>query len=143
MNRLALIGGSVLLALFLTLGYLVYSGAGEKAVLQTTNKALVEAADRAAESAKSDRALLVSRQKEIASQVRKLAQARAGLTEALQRNQAWSNTNVPDDVKSALREPENRPAVPLRGAPSGPAGVRQQNKVPEGASPSGPAGRLP
>ena len=132
MNRLALIGWSVLLALFLVLGYLVYSGASEKAVLQTANKALTEASNRAAESAKSDRALLVSRQKEIAAQTRVLAQTRSALEKALQRNQAWSNTNVPDDVKSVLR-----------GAPSGPAGVRQQDKVPQGATPSGPVGRLP
>lgn len=102
MNRLALIGWSVLLALFLTLGYLVYSGASEKAVLQTTNKALVEAADRAAEREKADRALLVSRQAEIASQARKLAHTQQALSEALQRNKAWSDTDVPLDVQKAL-----------------------------------------
>ena len=141
MNRILVIG-ALLLALA-GMGYLVYHQTGRVAELQASVTSLTEASNRAAESAKFDRALLVARQKEIASQTRVLAQTRSALEKALQRNQAWSNTNVPDDVKSALREPENRPAVPLGGAPSGPAGVRQQDKVPEGASSSGPAGRLP
>ena len=130
MNRILVIGA--LLLSLAGMGYLAYHQTGRVAELQASVTSLTEASNRAAESAKSDRALLVSRQKEIASQARKLAQARAGLTEALQRNQAWSNTNVPDDVKRALG-----------GPPSGPAGVLQHDEVPEGAPPSGPAGRLP
>ena len=130
MNRILVIGA--LLLSLVGMGYLVYHQTGRVAELQASVTSLTEVSNRAAESAKFDRALLVARQKEIASQTRVLAQTRSALETALQRNQAWSNTNVPDDVKSVLR-----------GAPSGPAGVRQQDKVPEGAAPSGPAGGLP
>ena len=112
MNRLTLIGWSVLLALVLLLGYATYTGIGERAVLQAANEALTEASARAVEREKSDRQVLVARQAEIAAKQRELKQVQEALSEALQRNKAWSDTDVPDEVQSALG-----------GAPSGLAGV--------------------
>lgn len=113
MNRLTLIGWSVLLALVLPLGYATYTGIGERAVLQAANEALVEAVDHAAERAAEDRKVLVARQAEIASQARKLAQTQQALSEALQRNRSWSDTDVPLDVQKALSRPSD-------GLPDGP-----------------------
>ena len=102
MNRLTLIGWSVLLALVLPLGYATYTGIGERAVLQAANEALVEAVDHAAERAAEDRKVLVARQAEIASQARKLAQTQQALSEALTNHKAWASQAVPNEVQEAL-----------------------------------------
>lgn len=101
MNRILVIGA--LLLSLAGLGYLVYYQTGRVAELQASVTSLTEASNRAAESAKSDRALLVSRQKEIASQTRKLARVRASLTEALNNNRAWADQPVPADIQKALQ----------------------------------------
>lgn len=93
---------AVSLSLILPLGYLVYSGGQEIAELKQSNKVLTEAADRAAERLKSDRKVLVARQAKIASQTRKLAEQEQALSEAIQRNKSWSDTDVPPDVQKAL-----------------------------------------
>ena len=105
MNRVYLTPCAVLLSLILPLGYLVYSGGQEIAELKQTNKSLTEAAERAASRAKLDRQVLVAKQAQVASQALKLAQAQEALSEALQRNKSWSDTDVPDDVQRALGGP--------------------------------------
>lgn len=70
-------------------------------------KSLTEAADRAAKRAKFDRKVLVAREGEIASKARKLAQAQEALSEALQRNNDWAATPVPDAVQNALYGPSD------------------------------------
>ena len=105
MTRVTLALAAMLLSLILTLGYLVYSGAGEIAELKQTNTGLTEAAERAQERLKSDRKVLVARQAQIASQAVLLARSEAALQNALQANKSWSDTNVPTDVQEALRGP--------------------------------------
>jgi uncharacterized protein HemX len=103
MNRLLL---SVVVALVLALGlsgYGLYYQTQRVAVLADQNKSLVAAAKQAAEREKSTRKVLVARQAKIASQARKLAQSQQALSEALQRNKSWSDTDVPDDVQKALQ----------------------------------------
>ena len=102
MDRVYLTICAVLLSLILPLGYLVYSGGQEIAELKQSNKSLTVAAERAASRAKLDLKVLVARQTKITAQARKLAQAQEALSEALQRNKAWSDTDVPDDVQKAL-----------------------------------------
>lgn len=113
MNRVYLTLCAVLLALILPLGYLVYSGGQELAELKQQNKVLTEAAERAQARLISDRKVLVARQAKIASQARKLAQAQRALSEALQRNKAWSDTDVPPEVQKALGGPAGGPATGL------------------------------
>lgn len=115
MNRILIIGA--LLLSLAGMGYLVYYQAGRVAGLQASVTSLTEAAERAADRAKADRQVLVARQAKIVVQARKLARAQQALSEALQRNKAWSDTDVPDDVQKAL-------AAPVSGLPDPvPAGV--------------------
>lgn len=95
----------VLLAIILGLGWFGKAQYDCARDLRTANKSLTEAAEQAQRRAKSDRKVLVARQGEIASQARKLAEAEQALSEALQRNKAWSDTDVPDDVQKALQDP--------------------------------------
>lgn len=110
LNRLILIASLIGLLGLSCYGWL--TSYREKAVLAADIGRLVEALDQAREREASNAALLVARQSAIVSQARKLAQAQQALSEALQRNSDWSNTNVPPDVQNALG-----------GLPSGPAGV--------------------
>lgn len=105
-----------LLAAILALGAaLVWSvNANQHAASQI--RALTEASERAVAASKADRAALVARQAKIASQARKLAQAQQGLSEALQREKAWSDTQVPKDVQEALAGRSGKPD-------SGPVGL--------------------
>jgi hypothetical protein len=105
MNRVYFTIITVLLALLGATGWLLKSQYTTNATLRVENTVLVEAADRAAEASKRDRQVLVARQAEIASTTRKLAQAQRNLAEALQRNNSWSDTHVPDEVQKALRGP--------------------------------------
>ena len=103
----------VLSALVLALAGLGYGQYHKNSVLSTENQRLTEASKRAVERELEYRRILGTRQKEIASQARKLAQAQQALSEALQRNKTWSDTDVPTDVQNALG-----------GAPDGSGGVR-------------------
>lgn len=76
----------------------IQDGAARKSQLSAKTDAL----ERAGRRVKSDAKALVAREAKIATTARKLAQAEASLTEALQRNNDWSNTNVPLDVQEAL-----------------------------------------
>ena len=69
-----------------------------KLELQTAQVGL----EQAAKQRKLDAQVLVARQAEIASEGRKLAQARQALSAALQRNKGWSGADVPTDVIEAL-----------------------------------------
>lgn len=90
-------------AAILGLSGLLYWSIQSTGELQAENKALTEAAEQAQRRAKADRKVLVARQAEIASQARKTAQAQQALSEALQRNKSWSDTDVPTDVQKALQ----------------------------------------
>lgn len=97
----------VLSALVLALAGLGYGQYHKNSVLSTENQRLAEASKRAVERELEYRRILGTRQKEIASQARKLAQAQQALSEALQRNKTWSGTDVPTDVQNALRGPSD------------------------------------
>jgi hypothetical protein len=97
------------LALSLGLGWYSYSQHVEVVRLRAENQSLMEAQKRAVEREKRDRAVLVARQAKIVSQGRKLAEAQEALSEALQRNKSWSDTDVPDEVQKALSERSDKP----------------------------------
>lgn len=92
----------VLLAAVIALGVVARSAWVDGQYLKTENKALLDEQKRAIQREDRDRKVLVARQAKIASQARKLAQTELALSEALQRNKAWSDTDVPDDVQKAL-----------------------------------------
>lgn len=103
MNRILLALLAVAVAAALGLGYWADS-------LRQENAVLTEASNRAAEALKRTQRTLALREKQIAVQARKSAQAQEGLSQALQAEKPWSDTHVPTDVQKALR-----------GAISGPA----------------------
>lgn len=94
---------AILLALSGLLGWGFYHQTLAVSVLGEQNKSLTEAAEQAARRAKHTRQVLVARQAKLASQARILAQTESALSEALQRNKAWSDTHVPDDIQKALQ----------------------------------------
>jgi len=96
---------AMLVAAVLALSGLGYGLYHKNSVLSTENKTLTAAVERAVEREKQDRKVLVARQAQIASQARKLAQAQRSLSEALQANKSWSDTDVPPDVQNALGGP--------------------------------------
>ena len=104
---------AILFSLILALTYFVYSGAEQIGKLKEVNKVLLEAQNRAIQREQADRKVLVARQVKIASQARKLAQANTALSEALQRNKSWSDTDVPDEVHKALAGPSGGPSTGL------------------------------
>jgi hypothetical protein len=91
-----------LASLLLGVGLTAKSLHATNAVLASQNASLTEAVNRAAVRLKKDRAALLARENKIASQGRKLAQAQEALSEALQRNKTWSDTDVPTDVQEAI-----------------------------------------
>lgn len=91
-----------LLVVVIVLGSYARSAWVEGQYLKTENKALLDEQKRAIQREDRDRKVLVARQAKIALQARKLAQTEQALSEALQRNKAWSDTDVPDDVQKAL-----------------------------------------
>lgn len=93
----------LLIAALLGLGWFGKTQYDSARGLQTENKALVDAAEQAQRRAKADRKVLVARQAEIASKQRELAEAHEALHNSLQRNKAWSDTDVPTDVQKALQ----------------------------------------
>lgn len=92
----------VLLVVAIVLGSYARSAWVEGQYLKTENKALVDEQKRAIEREDRDRKVLVARQAKIASKQRELDKAQEALSEALQRNKSWSDTDVPDDVQKAL-----------------------------------------
>ena len=93
------VGLSIML---LGVGWAAKSFYTKNVVLEAQNASLMEASKRAQERMKADRQVLVARQAKIAAQARVLADTREALSEALQRNKTWSDTDVPDDVQKAL-----------------------------------------
>lgn len=83
-------------------GYLYKNAVVRESALRAQLDALTEGQKQAEKRRKSDRKVLVATQAKIAVQGRKLARAEAALSEALQRNKSWSDTDVPDDVQKAL-----------------------------------------
>lgn len=119
MNKVYLSVIATLVAVLLGVGYLWQQSIDEVAYLKIENKSFSEALERAGRREKRDSDILVAREAENALQARKLAQAQGALSKALQRNKAWSDTDVPPDVQSALG-----------GASDGLAGVLQQTPNP-------------
>lgn len=72
--------------------------ANANAALQVANAGL----EVAAKQRKLDANTLAARQREIASQARKLVAANTALSAALSANKAWSVTVVPPEVQEAL-----------------------------------------
>lgn len=107
MNKLTFL----LAATVIALGGLSYGQYERNKALGAQNKTLTEAVERAAEREKQDRKVLVARQAEIASQARKLKQANAALSGALEANKSWSDTDVPSDVQKALQGRSDSPAA--------------------------------
>ena len=107
MQRLLLYFIGVLLCLALGLGWVAKHQYDTAAYLRTENKAFSEALERAARREDRDRKVLVARQAQVASTARKLVQVEQALSEALQRNSDWSNTNVPQDVQDSLGGPSS------------------------------------
>ena len=98
------------------LGFGLWVTVAKNADLTHQVNVLTEAQEQALARAKADRATLVARQAKIASQTAKLRQAQQGLSEALQREKAWSDTDVPKAVQEAL-------AGRSGGSDSGPGGL--------------------
>jgi uncharacterized protein HemX len=84
------------------MGYMLKKQVEQAAVLEVQVKTIKDAQKQAALRRKKDAATLVAREREIASQARKLADAQQGLSEALQAEKAWSDTDVPTTVQKAL-----------------------------------------
>lgn len=84
------------------LGFGLWVTVAKNAALTHQVNTLTEAQERALARARADRATLVARQAKIASQTAKLAQAQQALSEALQDEKAWSDTDVPTAVQNAL-----------------------------------------
>ncbi len=93
--------GAISLALIGT-GYYTSSVISASAAKSARIEVLEAASERAARRAKSDAKALVAREAKIASTARKLAASEQALQNALQRNNDWSNTNVPTDIQRAL-----------------------------------------
>ena len=91
----------IVAALGLT-GWGLYREIQSGAVKSERIEALTKASDEAAKQRLKDRKVLVARASEIASKRAELAKAQEALESALQRNNDWSNTNVPIEVQKAL-----------------------------------------
>lgn len=113
MNRILLSLLAVAVAAVLGLGYWADS-------LRQENAVLTEASNRAAAALKRTQRTLALREKQIASQARKSAEAQEGLSQALQAEKPWSDTHVPTDVQKALRGAVNGLQAHGAGAGIGP-----------------------
>lgn len=91
------------------LGFGLWVAVTKNADLTHQVNVLTEAQEQALARAKADRATLVARQAKIASQTAKLAQAQQALSEALQDEKAWSDTDVPTAVQNALSGRSDKP----------------------------------
>lgn len=111
MNRVYLSVIAAMAACILFLGWHIDKQNERVGALAEQNKSLTEAVDRAAERETEYRRILGARSKEIASQARKLKQANAALSEALQANKSWSDTDVPPDVQKALQGRSDGPVA--------------------------------
>lgn len=110
---------AALMVIIGALGYTVKQQVASAAVLKAEVKSLTDAQKQAATRLKKDRATLVAREAKIASQARKLADAQQALSNALQAEKAWSDTDVPTTVQKALTGDSG-------GSNSGPASLDPQ-----------------
>ncbi len=84
------------------LGLLLFKSGQSVALAEEATKSASEALDQAVAARKLDARVLATRQVENAAQGRKLAQAQQALSQALQANLVWSDTNVPTAVQEAI-----------------------------------------
>ena len=110
----------VMAACLFALAYWLDSGRAALLHQEHVSKSLTEALIRAAEREKHDRKVLVARQSANAVQARKTAQAQASLSEALQGDKPWSDTDVPPDVQKALSGLSGPAPEPPDGMPNSP-----------------------
>ena len=108
MNKVVVAIGSMLIVLAVLLSSALNGRAILKAELQTANAGL----EQAATQRKLDEKVLAARQAENAATGRKLAQSKAALAEALQRNKSWSEADVPPEVIEALGGAVEGPHAP-------------------------------
>lgn len=86
-----------------SLGYLYRRQSAALGAVVAERDGLSKALSRAVERGERDRRVLVAREAKIASEAHKLAQAQEALSQALQRNNAWSDTDVPTEAQQALQ----------------------------------------
>jgi hypothetical protein len=107
-----------------------YRDAARVAVAE--RQVLTKALQTVQEQRKIDSGVLTARQGEILTQRRKLADLQSRLSEALQANKTWSDTDVPPDVQKALLR---RSGDPVSGSPAD-SGVRDQSNSPDQTAPT-------
>jgi len=105
MTRVAFFLLVALSAISIALGVALYQSSVEKAVQAEAIQGLVEAQNRAIERSKADAYTLVARDRNIAVQRRILTRTQKSLSKALERNKAWSDTDVPPDIIGGLAGP--------------------------------------
>ena len=113
MNKVYITVIAALVAMCFALGFWLDMDRKALAQQEVVNKSLTEALVRAAERQKLDRQVLVARQQKLASTARQFAESEAALSEALQRNKAWSDTDVPTEVQEGLARHSGGPAARL------------------------------
>lgn len=102
MNKVLICVTGILLVVAIVLG-LAYSTTEKRAIAAEAQRdTAVQALDGVQKQRKIDAATLVANRALQASTARKLAEAQQGLSQALQRNSGWSDTEVPPDVFDAL-----------------------------------------
>lgn len=117
MNALAHWRNGLTMFLMITLAVMGFVLKGEISDKAKVNAALTTALAGLAQAdtqRKLDAKVLVARAAENAAQARKLADAQGALSEALQRNKAWSEASVPGGIQQALTRRSEGPHAPLK-----------------------------
>lgn len=96
-----------LLACLLGLGWYADHTRTALAAEKIKNTELSDALGRAVASEQRARKALVARQAANAVEARRFKQVQEALSEALQRNKTWSDTDVPPDVQNAVNGPSD------------------------------------
>ena len=117
--KATIITAVVVVLAFAGLGYLYNYEHKARVLAEQRAEQAHEAMNEAQQRSKRVVDMLVARERKIASQARKSAQAQAAVSEALQRNKSWSDTDVPPDVQQALTGPFNGLEGRSPGAGSG------------------------
>jgi len=109
MDRLMayLAAGAALVAI--VLGVLLYGTASRLATTEAARDAAVQGRKQAQDALKIADRTLAAWGKDRAATGLKSAQAQEGLSQALQRDSAWSDTQLPDSVFDALQAPSRGP----------------------------------
>lgn len=95
---------AALLAACLALGFGLWYSVSANGSLRAERDTAEEALSQAVETRNREQALLAQRERELALERRKSAQAQQALQKALQAEREWSEGVVPEGVQNALRE---------------------------------------